>query len=37
MLEIWRQERNDYYKKKFKPTVHDVLYAQQWMKSGLFI
>lgn len=34
MLEVWRQERNDYYKKKFKPTVHDVLYSQQFMKSG---
>jgi hypothetical protein len=33
-LEIWRQERNDYLKKKFRPTVHDVLYSQQWMKSG---
>ena len=33
-LEIWRQERNDYLKKKFKPTIHDVLYSQQWMKSG---
>jgi hypothetical protein len=36
MLEVWRQERNDYLKKKFKPSVHDVLYAQQWMKSGSF-
>jgi len=34
MLEIWRQERNDYLKKKYKPTIHDVLYSQQWMKSG---
>jgi hypothetical protein len=34
MLELWRQERNDYLKKKFKPTIHDVLYSQQWMKSG---
>jgi hypothetical protein len=34
MLEIWRQERNDYLKKKFKPTIHDVLYSQQWMKAG---
>ncbi len=34
-LEIWRQERNDYLKKKFKPTVHDVLYSQQFLKSGL--
>lgn len=34
-LELWRQERNDYLKKKFKPTIHDVLYSQQWMKSGL--
>jgi hypothetical protein len=34
MLEIWRQERNDYLKRKFKPTIHDVLYSQQWMKSG---
>ena len=33
-LELWRQERNDYLKKKFKPTIHDVLYSQQWMKSG---
>lgn len=37
MLEVWRQERNDYYKKKFKPTVHDILYAQQFMKSGLLL
>lgn len=36
-LEMWRQERNDYLKKSYKPTVHDVLYAQQWMKSGLIL
>ena len=36
MLELWRQERNDYLKNKYKPTVHDVLYSQQWMKTGLF-
>ena len=34
VLDLWRQERNDYLKKKFKPTVHDVLYSQQWMKAG---
>jgi hypothetical protein len=34
-LEIWRKERNDYLKKSYKPTVHDVLYSQQFMKSGL--
>lgn len=34
MLEIWRQERNDFLKKKYKPSVHDVLYSQQWMKTG---
>ena len=33
-LEVWRQERNDYLKKKFKPTVHDVLYSQQRTKAG---
>ncbi len=37
MLETWRQERNDYLKKQFKPTIHDVLYSQQWMKTGLII
>ena len=36
MLEIWRQERNDYLKRAFRPTIHDVLYSQQWMKAGLF-
>ena len=36
-LDLWRQERNDYLKGKFKPTVHDVLYAQQWMKAGQFL
>ena len=34
VLDLWRQERNDYLKKKFKPTIHDVLYSQQWMKAG---
>jgi hypothetical protein len=33
-LEVWRQERNNFLKRKFKPTIHDVLYSQQWMKSG---
>lgn len=37
MLEIWRQERNDYLKKKYKPTIHDVLYSQQWMKSDSYL
>ena len=34
VLEVWRQERNDYLKKKFKPSIHDVLYSQQWTKAG---
>ena len=33
-LEVWRQNRNDYLKNKFKPTIHDVLYSQQWKKAG---
>ncbi|CAF3989766.1 unnamed protein product, partial [Rotaria magnacalcarata] len=37
MLEMWRQERNDYLKQKFKPTVHDVLYSQQWMKTDSYL
>ncbi|CAF0846371.1 unnamed protein product [Didymodactylos carnosus] len=37
MLELWRKERNDYLKKKFKPTIHDVLYSQQWMKSDSYL
>ncbi|CAF4063105.1 unnamed protein product [Rotaria sordida] len=37
MLELWRQERNDYLKKKYKPTVHDILYSQQWMKTDSYL
>ncbi|CAF1299036.1 unnamed protein product, partial [Didymodactylos carnosus] len=37
MLEVWRKERNDYLKRKFKPTIHDVLYSQQWMKSDSYL
>lgn len=33
-LEVWRQNRNEYLKNKFKPSVHDVLYSQQWKKAG---
>lgn len=36
-LETWRQERNDYLKKKFKPTIHEVLYSQQWMKADSYL
>ncbi|CAF4566188.1 unnamed protein product [Rotaria sp. Silwood1] len=37
MLEVWRQERNDYLKRKFKPSIHDVLYSQQWMKADSYL
>ncbi|CAF3054645.1 unnamed protein product [Rotaria sp. Silwood2] len=37
MLELWRQERNDYLKNKYKPTVHDVLYSQQFMKTDSYL
>ncbi|CAF2551744.1 unnamed protein product [Rotaria sp. Silwood2] len=37
MLEYWRQERNDYLKRKFKPSIHDVLYSQQWMKADSYL
>ncbi|CAF0774494.1 unnamed protein product [Rotaria sordida] len=37
MLELWRQERNDYLKRSFKPTIHDVLYSQQWMKADSYL
>ncbi|CAF3374995.1 unnamed protein product [Rotaria socialis] len=37
MLEIWRQERNDYLKRKFKPSIHDVLYSQQFMKADGYL
>ncbi|CAF2014174.1 unnamed protein product [Rotaria magnacalcarata] len=37
MLEIWRQERNDYLKRKFKPSIHDVLYSQQFMKTDGYL
>ncbi|CAF3746542.1 unnamed protein product [Rotaria sp. Silwood1] len=37
MLELWRQERNDFLKKKYRPTVHDVLYSQQFMKTDSYL
>jgi hypothetical protein len=36
-LEVWRKERNDYLKKTFKPTVHDILYSQQFLKSDSYV